>query len=228
MRLILVRHGEPNYQLDCLTEFGRRQAEAAALRLADEKITKIYSSDLGRAKETAACIAAPHGLEVTELSYMRELGWHATEGEELPYRGHPWLLANDIVAEGGDIHSQSFASEEPFRRNNATVRAALVGEGIDGLLAECGYRREGQYYRVERENRETVLIASHGGSSSALIAHVFGLPFPFVTATMCPAFTSITVLNFKGEEGKLIIPHLESFNDYRHIIGLTGEMGFGT
>ena len=34
MRIIFVRHGEPDYARDCLTEAGRRQAAAAAERLA--------------------------------------------------------------------------------------------------------------------------------------------------------------------------------------------------
>ena len=36
MRLIMVRHGEPDYEKDCLTETGRQQAAAAAERLAAE------------------------------------------------------------------------------------------------------------------------------------------------------------------------------------------------
>lgn len=38
MRLILVRHGHPNYEIDCLTELGHLQAEAAAERLCSEGI----------------------------------------------------------------------------------------------------------------------------------------------------------------------------------------------
>jgi probable phosphoglycerate mutase len=226
MRLILVRHGEPNYKTDCLTEKGRLQAEAVSRRLQDEEIAAIYSSNLGRAKETAAYIAAPRGLTVTELPYMRELGWSESK-VELPFGGHPWLLADAIVAEGGDVHATDYAENGYFKDNNATRRAALVAEGIDGLLADYGYRREGQYYRVEREDTRTILIASHGGSSNALIAHLLGLPLPFVMGTMCPAFTSVTVLHLKGEAGQRIIPHLEVFNDHRHILGLTGEMKLG-
>ena len=36
MRLILVRHGDPDYALDCLTELGHRQAETVAKRLMEE------------------------------------------------------------------------------------------------------------------------------------------------------------------------------------------------
>ena len=54
MRIVFVRHGEPDYARDCLTENGREQAMAAAKRLRGEGIEAIYSSPLGRAAETAA------------------------------------------------------------------------------------------------------------------------------------------------------------------------------
>ena len=44
MRIVLVRHGEPNYEKDCLTELGIRQAEAAAERLSGEGIDAVFSS----------------------------------------------------------------------------------------------------------------------------------------------------------------------------------------
>ena len=53
MRIILVRHGHPDYANDCLTPLGRLHAAAAAQRLQDEGIQKIFSSTCGRAMETA-------------------------------------------------------------------------------------------------------------------------------------------------------------------------------
>ena len=53
MRIILIRHGDPNYEKDCLTELGHKQAEAAANRLLSEGIDGIYSSPQGRAMQTA-------------------------------------------------------------------------------------------------------------------------------------------------------------------------------
>ena len=44
MRIILIRHGDPNYEKDCLTELGHKQASAAAQRLLSEGIDEIYSS----------------------------------------------------------------------------------------------------------------------------------------------------------------------------------------
>ena len=59
MRLIFVRHGDPDYEHDSLTEKGWREAELLAARL--EKLKEeqrgeiyCYQSPLGRAQDTAA------------------------------------------------------------------------------------------------------------------------------------------------------------------------------
>jgi broad specificity phosphatase PhoE len=69
----LVRHGEvenpggilygrlPGFHL---SELGRQMAEVVAKHLADRDVTYVVSSPLERARETAAPIAAAHGLEV--------------------------------------------------------------------------------------------------------------------------------------------------------------------
>ena len=49
MRIVFVRHGDPDYARDCLTEAGKLQAEKAAERVAGEGICKIYASSCGRA-----------------------------------------------------------------------------------------------------------------------------------------------------------------------------------
>jgi len=69
MRLIVVRHGETieNREKICqgqtdgtLSELGIKQAKKLALRLRDEKFDRVYSSDLGRAVNTAKEIMRYH------------------------------------------------------------------------------------------------------------------------------------------------------------------------
>ena len=67
MKLYFIRHGEPDYANDCLTETGRKQAEAASRRLEREGIEEIYASPMGRAAETAAFTAQRLGLGVQTL-----------------------------------------------------------------------------------------------------------------------------------------------------------------
>ena len=71
MKIILVRHGHPDYINDCLTPLGHEQAAKAALRLKDEGIEKIYSSPFGRAYETALHTAEVLSQNVTKLDFSK-------------------------------------------------------------------------------------------------------------------------------------------------------------
>ena len=53
MKLIFIRHAEPDYEKDSLTPKGFREAELLAKRVASWGIKDIYCSPLGRAKATA-------------------------------------------------------------------------------------------------------------------------------------------------------------------------------
>ncbi len=95
----LVRHGEvdnphhivyadlPGYRLSAR---GRRQAAAAADRLASAPIAAVVTSPLERAVETAAILAAPHRLApvADEALFEWRLGsrWAGTRWEDLPDR----------------------------------------------------------------------------------------------------------------------------------------------
>ena len=70
MKIIFVRHGEPDYATDTLTELGNVQAKATAARLADFKISEVHSSTMGRAYQTAKYTADLLGLE-----YIKGIFW---------------------------------------------------------------------------------------------------------------------------------------------------------
>lgn len=54
MRLILIRHAEPDYVRDSLTEKGWREAELLSERVSGWDVTEFFCSPLGRAKDTAS------------------------------------------------------------------------------------------------------------------------------------------------------------------------------
>ena len=227
MRIIFVRHGHPNYKMDCLTELGHRHAEAAAERLKNEKIQRIFSSPCGRAYETAEHIAVPLGLEIEVCDFMREIGWRSIDGTPIFQGGHPWFTADRMVSDGQNVMDVSWDRQEPFCKNKVVDCAKNVAAGFDEWLASLGYERDGLYYRVCNGNEDTVVMTSHGGSSSAAIAHLFNLPFPFVCATIKPDFTSISVVSFEGENGTLISPTIEILNDARHIAHICVDKEYG-
>ena len=99
--------------------------------------------------------------------------------------------------------------------------------GLDAWLAELGYVREGDYYRVKQDNPDTVVMASHAGASSAALSDLLNLSFPFVCKAIQPKYTAITIVTFNGADGELISPMVEIMNDARHIIGIETKNVFG-
>ena len=72
MKLLIIRHGDPDYSIDSLTEKGWREARLLSARLSDMKIDKFYVSPLGRAKDTASCTLDIVGKKAKICPWLRE------------------------------------------------------------------------------------------------------------------------------------------------------------
>ena len=151
-RILLVRHGETDWNLDRrlqghsdrpLNDTGREQARALADELADTPLDAVYSSDLSRARETAQVVAETHGLEVTALPDLRERhfgSWEGLSDDEIQQR-FPAEIANGTLGDGE-------TRDEMDRR----VLAALE--------------------EIARKHPDgTVLVVSHGGPLRAVLRH---------------------------------------------------------
>ena len=105
-RIIAVRHGETAWNVDAriqgqrdigLNETGRWQARKVSEALASEPISAVYSSDLGRAHQTAQSIAQVAGMPVIAHKGLRERGFGLFEGKTFdeihttwPDHAHNW------------------------------------------------------------------------------------------------------------------------------------------
>ena len=215
MRLIFVRHGEPDYVRDCLTETGKKQAAAAAVRLEREGITEIYASPQGRAAETAAYTAARLGLPVRTLEYMHEISWG---GPDVPERGHPWTLSDRMISEEDfDFYSQDWRKHPYFANNVAVKYLDAIAPAFDEFLLAHGYRHEGTRFFCETDISRNVALFSHGGSGACVLSHLLALPFPYVATVMPYEFTSVIILEFPVRMGEYVHPWIELFNDAAHI-----------
>lgn len=159
--ILLARHGESDWNRDRrwqghadrpLTNLGREQARALADRLAATELDAVYSSDLERARETAAIVAEPHQLPVKELPDLREV---------------------DVGSWSGLTRAEA---EERFP--NAFRRWAEGGEGWDDgeTYEQLSERVVGAVLAIAaRHPRERVLLVAHGGSIRAVHAAALGV-----------------------------------------------------
>lgn len=215
MRIIFVRHGEPDYERDCLTETGKRQAAAAAERLLRENISVIYSSPNGRARETADYTARALGLPVRQLDYMHEISWG---GEGIPVEGHPWTLGDRLIEQDDfDFYRRDWREHPYFAENLATQYYDRITREFDALLLAHGYRHGRTRFLCENGREETAAVFSHGGSGACVLSHLLGLPFPYVCSVMPYDYTSVIILELPVRPGEYVKPRLELFNDAAHI-----------
>lgn len=222
MRIIFVRHGEPNYEKDCLTETGKKQAAAAAIRLEREGIEEIYASPQGRASQTAAYTAERLGLPVRTLDYMHEISWG---GPGIPQEGHPWTLSDWMISrEDFDFYREDWR-QHPYFKGNAAVRYLdEISVKFDAFLREQGYRHEGARYYCETDRQKTIALFSHGGSGACVLSHLLALPFPYVCTVMPYEFTSVIIPEFPVRKDEYVHPRIELFNDAAHILDISSGL----
>ena len=72
MRLIFIRHAEPDYEHDSLTEKGWREAKLLARRTKDWQVDEFYVSPLGRARDTASFTLREHGKTAEVMDWLHE------------------------------------------------------------------------------------------------------------------------------------------------------------
>jgi broad specificity phosphatase PhoE len=200
MRLILVRHGQTTCNVreiwhgwdECeLTDTGRQQAEAAANRLASEKIDAIVSSDSPRALQTAGIIAARHGLVPEPEPGLRERMAGEFEG----------LGLADVIARHPTVWKERAADYWGWRPPG--------GESFQEVLERAG----GVIDRLRREYpRGIVVVVTHMGVTRALITRLAGIS---LADTYGLEFPSTGVSIFSLDEGKK--PVVEALNDVAHI-----------
>jgi len=222
MRIVFVRHGHPDYTTDTLTELGHRHAAAAAQRIKDEGITEIYASPMGRAQQTAQYTADLLGLSIHTLPFMREVRFRPLDDNDtIDHKGNPWLILRDKVTAGEAIDNPNWQEEDPYCRSMLVASVETIVAGADEWLRELGYTREGQYYRCGAGTDKTIALFSHGGSSVAVMARMFNIPYIQACSAITPNFTGVTVVTLPDREGELVNPRFEILNDARHIKGMT-------
>nr|VDG63064.1 phosphoglycerate mutase family protein [Streptococcus thermophilus] len=166
-RLIMLRHGQTTYnagrrmqgQLDTpLSDTGVEQARAAAkwVEAHEFPVVKIISSDLSRARDTAAIIAEKLGLEVELDSRLRETHLGSWQGMT-----HDDVDAQFARARASWRHNPGWAPPGGESRLDVAARARPL---IDGLMNT-----------FQDWDGNTVLVVAHGGTISALTSNLLGL-----------------------------------------------------
>lgn len=217
MKLVIVRHGEPDYVNDSLTEKGKREAELLADKLVKTPAEYYYVSPLGRARATAAPTLKRLGREEVIMPWMREFAARVTrpdyEDPEIPWDMMPAFWTADKRYYDRD----HWYDTEIMRSGKVEQEYRWVTGGLDQLLAEHGYVREGEYYRAQRPNTDTVVLFCHFGVESVFLSHLFGVSPVTLWHGTCAMPTSVTTLVTEEREEGIASFRMLTFGDVSHL-----------
>lgn len=218
MNLYIVRHGNPDYCRDCLTELGHRQAEACAEDMLPLEIDDIYSSPYGRAKETAAHLADKLGKKIEILPWAHEVEHYSDDGRGGVTMGvmmDPELLRSPEMESLGD----KWASHPAFR-DEASARKMVdeVYDGMRELLAGYGYFEEGHRFRTENGGSDkNIALYCHAGTFLIMAEYLLRMPTMFGWSSFFTWQTGITWVNFNTSPGGYSVPRFYTMGKTDHL-----------
>ena len=225
MKLLIVRHGDPNYIIDSLTETGWKEAELLSHRLGKLDVKKCYCSPLGRAKDTAAASLKKLGMEAEILPWLREFAVRVNRPDKPNNVAWDWL-PQDWTAYPDFFDKDRWVSHPVFQEAKVAEEVKWVWDGLDELLARHGYRREGDFYRVEHANEDTVILFCHFGLECVLLSRLLNVSPMILWHGTCALTTSVTTLITEERREGIAYFRMNGFGDISHLYAAGQEPSF--
>lgn len=223
MLFFYIRHGEPIYNPDSLTEQGHKQAEALAKRLALFGVDKIFSSSSRRAIQTAEPTCNSLGKEMTLCDWAHEnLAWKElavslTNGVRTWCYDVDSIVANfrspEVMALGKEWYKHPCFAEYTFEKG-----MKRIDEAADAFFLELGYRhdRERNRYEIVKPSSERVALFAHQGFGMAFLSSVLDIPYPIFSVNFDMSHSGMTVINF-AERGGYVYPQVLQLSNDSHL-----------
>jgi len=217
MKLLIVRHGDPDYVLDSLTEKGKREAEFLAERLCKLEVKDFYVSPLGRAQRTAEPTLTALGRTAETLDWLREFDASVLKPNKTEH-GIAWdWLPEDWTIRENFYDKDAWLLEPEMMDSDTKEKYDAVIAGFDALLCKHGYRRSGNIYKVENANNDTIVLFCHFGLEAVLMSHLLNVSPMVLWHGFAAAPTSVTtIVSEERREGKASF-RISSFGDISHL-----------
>ena len=230
MKILIIRHGEPDYENDSLTEKGWREAEYLSEMLikqlnasSGDGAVCFYMSPYGRAQDTACPTLKKLGRTAEVLPWLKEFYYFIWRPDDTTRKRIPWdWYPADWMQDPRLYQADHWFENELMSEGNIGEAYRNVTEQFDELLARHGYRREGGYYRAERSNHDTIVLFCHFGLESVLLSHLLGVsPMP-VWHGFCAQPSSVTTVITEERRKGIASFRILAFGDTSHLY-MNGE-----
>lgn len=240
MRLIFIRHGDPDYEHDTITEKGKREVALLTERVCKWKnVTAFYTSPLGRAQATIAPALKKLNRKQETLPWLQEFYYNAIS-PETGERSIMWDLKPEYyTAEERYFHKDLWKETEFIKSGNGAEHYKEVIDGIDEILSRYGYIRDGMMYKVQNplpnpnwqnpipkwhltsvkalEDKNTLVFTCHLGVMFTVMSHLLNMSPMQLWQGFFVAPTSITILNSEERTSGSAFFRVERMGDTNHL-----------
>ena len=218
MKLLIVRHGDPDYTIDSLTEKGWREAEFLSQRLAPIETKAYYVSPLGRAKDTASLTLKKVNRSAAECPWLREFDAPIWRPDVTDKKMIPWdWLPQDWTGDERFFHYDQWQESEVLQEGKVKEEYDRVVTQFDALLKRHGYERSGHCYRAAAPNNDTLVFFCHFGVECVLLSHLLNLSPMVLWHGFCAAPTSVTTVVTEERRKGTASFRMTSFGDISHL-----------
>lgn len=235
MKIILIRHGDPDYENDSLTEKGIREAKLLSDRTVNWPVTKFYCSPLGRAQKTASYTLERVGREAVTYEWMKEFFYPVNDPVTGRF-GVPWDFMPEHWTEIPDMYDKNGWKETQVYSSNPDLVPAYdqVCKGLDGILESYGYTRCHNYYlnrnlsaqtnsptaqnSMPNYTDSTIVIFCHLGVSCVMMSHLLGISPAVLLHSLFLAPTSVTILATEERRNHIAQFRAQVIGDTSHLL----------
>lgn len=224
MKIVIVRHGDPDYSIDSLTEKGWKEAKLLVPRLSALNVKEFYCSPLGRAKDTASFTLEAMGRNATELSWLREFEGKISKGLKI---SSCWdRLPSEWTTDERYYSYDEWHTTELMQTLNTPTEYRKVCNGIDELLKKHGYEHIGRCYKVNNSNHDTIVLFCHFGVEAVMLSHIFSCSPMILWHNFVALPTSVTTLISEEREEGIAVFRCQQFGDISHLYAGGEEPAF--
>lgn len=172
MKLIFIRHAEPDYSIDSLTEKGFYEAGLLAKRTAAWHVTDFFCSPLGRAIKTSEPTLACHGRTATIYDWLQEFRIPVSSEGRPDGKTIPWDFMPEYLNRYPELLDADRWLDTPVMKSGNVKEAYNnVCQSFDALLEKYGYVREGLAYSTTHTQSSCGYMVYNGTTKECISNH---------------------------------------------------------
>jgi len=223
MLLFYVRHGDPIYNPNSLTELGKKQAEALVARMKECNPDKIYSSSSNRAIMTAQPTAKALNKEIEILDWCNEdHAWNELAVDDVDgfkkWCFHNSKMINILASNEVRKLDKNWYEHPAFKEYSFEAGHKRILAETEKFISTLGYQHDDEHngYIPVRPNSDRIALFAHQGFGLSFLSCLLDIPYPQMSLNFDMSHSNITTIYF-DEKADFVKPRILQLSNDSHL-----------